>query len=136
MSPERIVQLSVAATGVFAVTALLGVAVPAARPVAVVVALALFVAGAAGMLGALVIAAGRSRTEAIGIGGLFFLSGSAPPEIRRLLIGCFAAQVAVGVGTALARPYSSAAFGVLAPVAGLAACGLWSARSGQFGPRS
>ncbi|HVE93854.1 MAG TPA: hypothetical protein VNB24_02960 [Acidimicrobiales bacterium] len=136
MTSERIVRTTVAATTVFVVTAVLGVAVEPARPVAVAVALVLFVGGAVGMLAAVVVAAGRSRTDSIGIGGLFFLAGVAPATVRRILIGCFAAQSFVGVATAIARPYSTAAFGVLAPVGGLAACGLWAAKHGQFGPRN
>jgi len=135
VTSANIVRVTVAATAIFAITAVLGVAVDAARPVAVVVAVVMFVFGAVGMLAAVVIAAGRSRTDVIGIGGLFFLAGSAPPAVRRILVGCLAAQVAVAVATAIARPYSSAAFGVLAPVGGLAACGIWAARHGRFGPR-
>jgi len=133
---DRVVRAGAAGTLVFVATAVLGVFAQIARPLAAGVALVLFGVGAIGMLAAVVIAAGRSRTDAIGIGGLFFLSGSTPAPVRRVLLGCWAAQVIVGLATALARPYSSAAFGVLAPVAGLAACGLWSARSGQFGPRT
>lgn len=136
MTSERIIRTAVVCTAVFAITAVLGTVVDAARPVAVAVAVILFAAGAVGMLAAVVIAAGRSRTDAIGIGGLFFLTGAAPAAVRRILVGCLAAQVAVGFATSIARPYTSAAFGVLAPVAGLAACGLWAARHGQFGPRT
>jgi hypothetical protein len=132
---DRILRVSVATTIAFAVTAILGLVSSAARPIAAAVALAMFVGGSIGMLAALVVAAGRSRKNEIGIGGLFFLVGAAPGPVRRVLLGCFAAQVVVGLGTAIARPYSSAAFGVLAPVAGLAGSGLWGARYGEFGPR-
>ena len=136
VTSQGIVRASLVTTIVFSTTALFGVVVDAARPVALVVALGLFVAGTGGMLAAVVIAAGRSRRDAIGIGGLFFLSGSAPPSVRRVLQSCLGAQVLVALATAVARPYSSAAFGVLAPVAGLAACGLWAARFGEFAPRA
>ena len=136
MTSDRLARVSVVATALFALTAVLGIVSSPARPLAVVVALALFVGGTIGMIAAVVIGAGRSRSDNVSIGGLFFLAGTAPAAVRRTLLGCFAAQVAVGLGTAAARPYSSAAFGVLAPVAGLAACGLWAARHGEFGPRT
>ena len=124
MNEERVAWY---ATGVFAVTAATGVAVPALRIVAVAVALALFVAGAALMAATLVIGAGRSRTDNVDIGGLFF--SQAPPTLRFAL----AAQAAIGLVTATLR--ASAAFGVLVPVFGLGLCGLWGARHGSFPTR-
>ena len=52
------------------------------------------------------------------------------------MLGSLAAQVAIGVGTAAARPFTSLAFGVLAPLYGLALTGLWGARHGRFENRS
>lgn len=78
----------------------------------------------------------RSRSEAIGIGGLYFLAGdSATPEVRRVLVGCLVVQVVVALAAAFARPYSVLAAGVLVPVFGLGLCGYWASRYGMFPSR-
>lgn len=97
---------------------------------------ALFAAGCALFLRAYLLAVERSRTESIGVGGLYFLTGGvAPPEVRRVLLGAVVAQSVVALGTAVARPYTNLAAGVLVPVFGLGLCGLWGARFGTFPPR-
>jgi hypothetical protein len=50
-------------------------------------------------------------------------------------LGSLAVEVVVAFGTAAARPYTIAASAILAPVYGLALCGLWAARYGTFPPR-
>jgi hypothetical protein len=117
------------ATGVFAVTAIGALGISALRGIAAVVAVALFVAGAVMMAAALVIGAGRSRTEAIDVGGLFF--SQAPRSLKLAL----AAQTVIGLATAAARPNTGAALGVLVPIAGLGLCSLWGARHGRFPAR-
>lgn len=120
-----------------AATAAAAVATAGARPVAAAVALGLNGVGVVVFFWAYAIAVNRSRRDAIGIGGLFFLAGGvAPAPVRRALLGSLATQVAVGVGTAAARPFTSLAFGVLAPLYGLALTGLWAARRGRFEHRS
>ena len=84
---------------------------------------------------AMVVAARRSRAETIGVGGLFFMTGSAPQWARRRLLGLLAAQVVVAVAAASVRPFTPLAFGTLAPMLGLGCCGLWTARHGWFPPR-
>ncbi|MEA2931981.1 MAG: hypothetical protein QOI56_766 [Actinomycetota bacterium] len=104
---------------------------------ALVLDVVLFGAGCVVFAVAFLGAAGRSRTDAIGIGGLFFLAGEvAPAGIRRRLIGAFAVETVVGLATAGARLYTNLAAGVLVPVYGLALCGLWAARYGRFDPRT
>lgn len=134
---DPIVRASVAGTLAFAGTALAAVVTPAATIPAAVVALGLFAAGIGIFFWAYAIAVNRSRSDAIGIGGLFFLAGdgTAPRRIRTALVGSLAAQTAVGLATAAARPFTTLAFGVLVPVFGLALTGLWGARHGRFGPR-
>ncbi len=133
----RIVTSSWVGTAAFTVTSALGVAVDAARAAALVVALALFLAGCVLFLWAYAVAVGRSRTHEIGIGGLYFLAGdTAPPAVRWPLWISFAVQVAVALATASLALYTSLAFGVLAPVYGLGLMGLWAARYGSFGPRA
>lgn len=135
MSGHRIVVASWAGTAALAVTAFPASAWPVLDPVAVAVAVALFASGAGVFLWALARAAERSRSAAIGIGGLFFLQGSAPKPVRLHLLGSLAAQTVIGVTAASLRPFTPAAFGVLAPMFGLALCGLWASRYGSFGPR-
>ena len=124
MNEERVAWR---ATGLFAITAMAGVLFEGLRLTAAVVALALFAAGAVMMAAALVIAAGRSRTDAIDIGGLFF---SQAPKTLRLAM---AAQAVIGLVTATLQ--ASAAFGVLVPIFGLGLCGLWGARHGTYPAR-
>jgi hypothetical protein len=122
-------------TAVFTVTGVAAAVAEPARPVAVAVSLALFVLGTAAMALALLRAAGRSRTDEVTVPGVFFLTESAPPAVRRHLLGALAVQVVVALATAAARPFTSLAFGILVPVYGLGLAGLWGARHGQFGPR-
>lgn len=123
------------ATASFAVTAIAADLFESLRGVATVVAVVLFLGGAGLMFGAVVIAAGRSRTKNIGIGGLFFLVESAPRGVQVQLLGSLASQVVIGFATAAVRPYTSLALGVLAPTAGLGFAGVWGARYGTFPDR-
>lgn len=131
-----IVRASFAGTALLAVASAAGVADPdTLGVVSAVVAVALFAIGCVVFLWAYGIAVNRSRTDAIGIGGLYFLAGSAPAPVRLRLLGSFVAQVTVAVVAASLRPYTNLAFGILAPVYGLALCGLWAARYGSFAAR-
>ena len=132
----RIIRWSWLGTAIFAVTAIGDVVTPVFKVPAFVVAVAMFAGGTGLFLAALVIAARRSRDAEIGMGGLFFLQGAAPPAVQRHLLGSLAAEVAVAFATASARPYTSLAFGILAPLYGLGLAGLWGARHGTFGPRA
>ena len=119
----------------FTITSVAAVVVEGARPVAIAVSVVLFAAGAAAMLVALVRAAGRSRAEDVTVPGVFFLTDSAPRPVRLHLLASLAVQVVVSFVTAGVRPFTSLAFGILAPVYGLGLTGLWGARHGRFGPR-
>lgn len=119
----------------FAVTAIGATVVDDLRWLAALVALTLFGVGCIVFLAAFTVAVGRSRTDAIGIGGLFFLAGSSPRFVRRHLLGSLGVEVVVGLATASIRVFTSLAFGTLVPVFGLAMVGLWGARHGAFGPR-
>lgn len=137
MIGDPIVRASAAGTVVFVLTAVAAVVTRAATVAAAAVALGLFAAGIGIFFWAYAIAVGRSRTDAIGIGGLFFLAGedTAPKPVKRVLLGLLAVQTVVGLATAAARPFTTLAFGVLVPLFGLALAGLWGARHGRFGPR-
>lgn len=133
-----LITASVAGTAIFTVTAVVAAVVGGwTLWPAFVVAVALFLAGCGLFVAAYATAVARSRSAEMGIGGLFFLAGAgtAPPKVKRALLGCFAVQVVVALGTAIARPFSTLAFGVLAPLFGVAAQGLWAARHGRFGAR-
>jgi hypothetical protein len=101
----------------------------------VVVSLVLFVVGTGAFLVGYAKAIGRSRYEAIGMGGLFFLAGSAPRRVQVLLLGSSAVEVVVSLVTATVRIYTPVAFGLLTPMFGLGLAGLWGATYGEFSPR-
>jgi hypothetical protein len=133
---EGIVRAALVGTAIFVVVA---VAAALSRPVfsmvAVVVSLALFAVGCGTFLWAYGVAVQRSRVDSIGMGGLFFLQGSAPRRVQRLLVGAAALQVAVAVATAAAHPFTSQAFVILVPMYGLGLSGLWGAKHGTFAAR-
>lgn len=124
-------------TGVFSAVAVAAAVYPDTFSAATVaVDVVLLIAGVVAFAVAYTGAIRRSRTDAIGIGGLFFLAGGcAPAPVRRSLLGALAVQVVVALATAAARPYTNLAAGVLVPVFGVALCGLWASRHGTFEPR-
>ena len=124
-------------TAVFVVTAVAAAVAPSAfKPLALAVAIALFAGGCGVFLWSLLLVAGRSRTELVELAQVWFLTGTpTPPAVRRSLLASLGVQVAAGLATAAARPYTSLAAGVLVPVWGLGLCGLWAARHGAFPPR-
>lgn len=130
-------RASWAGTAVFAVTAIAAALAPDTfKPVALAVAVALFAGGCAIFLWAFVLVAARSRTDLMQQAQIWFLTGPpTPAAVRKSLLGALAVQVALGLATAGARPYTSLAAGVLVPMWGLGLCGLWSARHGEFPPR-
>lgn len=131
----NIVRASWAGTALFGTTAVAAVIAPDSplQGMAFVVAVVLFVAGCAAFVGAYARAVARSRRELISVSDIFFLVGGvAPATVRRALLGALAVQVAVALGTAIARPYSSLAAGTLVPIYGLGLCGLWASRHGTF----
>jgi hypothetical protein len=131
-----IIAFSWAATGIFAAAATIATLLPdeAARAAAVV-DLVLFAIGVVAFLWAYAIAVSRSRTDAVSIAGLYFLSGSAPKEVRVRLLAPCALQVVIAIVSASIRPYTAVAFGILVPILGLGLAGLWGARYGTFPPR-
>lgn len=133
---EGLVRLDLWATGAFTAAAVAG-ALSSGPPrlLAAGISLVLFAAGIVLFLWGFALAVDRSRTEAIGVGGLFFLAGSAPRPVQVRLLGALVVQVVVSVGASLAQPFTAVAFTTLAPMFGLGACGLWAARHGTFPPR-
>jgi hypothetical protein len=132
---QAIIAWSWRGTVLFSATAVGATVFEALRPVAAAVALSLFAIGCVVFLVAFGTAVERSRVEAIGIGGLYFLVGSAPSTVQRSLLGSVVVEVVVGLVTAGIRMFTSLAFGTLVPMFGLGLAGLWAARYGRFGSR-
>lgn len=132
-----IINASWAGTGAYTAVAVAGTIVPDwfATPTAVVSGV-LFAIGCVVFFWAYGIAVSRSRTDAIGIGGLFFLAGSAPRLPRFRLRLSFAIEIVAAIVSSSIRPFTPMAFGFLVPVYGLGMMGLWGARHGSFGPRA
>jgi hypothetical protein len=133
---EAILKVGVWATAVFVMVSVTAAVWPGALVVALTVDLGLFLVGCVVFGWAFLRGIGRSRDEEISLAGLFFLAGGVAP--RRLvwrLWGVLAIQVVVAVATAAVRPFSSLAFGVLAPMFGLAMLALWGAAHGHFPER-
>lgn len=133
MSPgQGIIRSSWASTAVFAVLSAAAVVASSLQPFALALDVVLFLGGCGVFLWALAVAAGRSREVEMGIGGLFFLAGSAPRPVRRSLLASLATQVVVAFATAGLRIFTPLAGGMLVPVLGLGMAGLWGARHGSF----
>lgn len=135
LSSETTIRVLWVGTAAFVVTAVAAAALPPdpLRPVAVAVAGAAFVAGSAFYLAGYARAVQRSRRDEISMAALTFLAGdTAPASVRRQLLGATALQVVVAVATAAARPFSTLAFGILAPVLGIGVQTFWASRFGTF----
>ena len=140
-----LIRGNLAATIVMVVVSLLGVIdYDRFAYAAAVVDLVLFGLGVVSFCVALWLGAQRSRRSVMGIGGWFFLSGTAPAAARRPLLGALAVQVVVGIAAGIATlgaatsagdQATKLAFGTLVPVLGLAVCGWWGARYGLFPDR-
>lgn len=132
-----IINLSWLGTGVYAALAVAGSIAPDWFATATaVVSVALFFIGCVVFLWAYGIAVSRSRRDLIGIGGLYFLSGTAPKVVRFRLQVSFAVQIVAAIVSSSVRPFTPMAFGFLVPVFGLGLSGLWGARHGTFERRA
>jgi hypothetical protein len=132
-----IVNASWAGTGIFlATTALATIDPDGLSGPGVAVDLGLFAIGCAAFLWAYAVAVSRSRTDAIGIGGLYFLQGSAPRSVKYRLLVPLGIQVVAAIASSSIRPYTAVAFSILVPIFGLGLAGLWGARYGHFEARS
>jgi hypothetical protein len=133
---RSIIRASVGGTALYTVVAVLATVFTDALGLLVaIVSGVLFFGGTLAFLWAYAIAIGRSRTDLIGVGGLFFLAGCAPASVRRVMMASLAVEVVVAVVTGSLRFYTELAFGALVPMWGLGLAGLWGARHGVFPPR-
>lgn len=129
-------RASWAGTGALAVASVLGVlAIDTFAPLVVWLSVGLFTIGCVLFFVAYSIAVARSRTEAIGVGGLYFLAGSAPRPVRRSLMGSLVVQCLVAVAVIVLAPFTSLVMVSMAPMFGVGCAGLWGARHGTFPPR-
>jgi uncharacterized membrane protein YtjA (UPF0391 family) len=71
-----------------------------------------------------------TRGDDIAVGSWVFLTGSAPTDVRRHLLGATAACVVIAFATAWANPFS-----VLVPMFSLGMAALWGARHGTYPAR-
>jgi hypothetical protein len=132
-----VLRADLVGTVAFAVTSVAAAAFlrPGVQAPAAAVSGALFVGGCLAFAWGFLAAVERSRTEAVELSSLFFLKDSAPTPVRRTLLGLLAVQVVTAIATAAARPYTSLAFGVLAPVWGLGLITMWAGLHGTFPPK-
>ena len=132
-----LVKVAYVGTGVLVLTSAAAAIAPDTFGVAhAAFSVILFVIGTGTMLLAYALGVSRSRTELVGIPGLFLLADDvAPPSVCRALRGATAVQVGAVIVAASFRPYTEVAFGVLAPMFGLGLMGLWAGRYGHFPPR-
>lgn len=131
----RLVRASWLGTAVFVVAAVIGVANLDLVVITVVTSLILFAIGTAAFLIAYAKAISRSRYEAIGMGGLYFLVGSASRRTQVRLLSSLVVEVVVAFAAASVRVYTPVAFALLVPMYGLGLAGLWGATYGEFPPR-
>jgi hypothetical protein len=132
---HAIVRTDLAGTAVFVVAAAAGIADPDGLAVGTAaISVAMFVIGCATFLWAFAIAVGRSRTDEVTLGGVYFLSG-APKWARSRLLGALAVQILIALVAGIVRIYTPVAFVALAPMFGLGLAGLWGARHATFPPR-
>jgi hypothetical protein len=131
------VRLTVAGTAALVVTSAgAAIAPDALSAVHEALSLLLFVVGTAALLWAYALGVSRSRTEVVDIPGLFLLAGPvAPPRVRRTFYWALAVEVVAVVAAASIRPFTEAAFGILAPMYGLGLMAVWAGRYGTFPAR-
>ena len=132
MSGRSIVLASWVTLGPFAVTVVPDAAgLHAFDGISSVVALALFLGSLPIWCYAFGLAVVRSaRGDDVTVGNLFFLTGSAPDDVRRPLLAVVALSVVVAAATAWANPFAA-----LEPMLPLALLPLWGARHGTFPAR-
>ena len=132
MVGKRIVIASWATLGVYTLVAVpFSLGLDAFEVPAVVVSLALFFVSLPIWIYAFGLALVRStRGDDIAVSSWVFLSGSAPADVRKHLLGATLASVVSGLATAWAN-----AFGVLVPMLQLGFCALWGARHGTYPAR-
>lgn len=142
---DAIVQVNLALTAVFAVTATFAAAffTTTWQWIGAVTAMVLFTIGVAAFLWSYWNAVQRSRTEELAVTQLYLLMGDAiPAPVRRTMNLTLLTQFLIATATTLARPNgpdgnpgSSLAVGFLVPMLGFGLNGLWAVYHGNFAAR-
>lgn len=134
---DELMTVGAVGTVVFAVAAGAALIAPdiASVPFAVISSL-LFAVGCVAFIWAYARSITRSRSEHVTVVGVYALSGSTPRNIQRRFHLFTAAQIVIAVGSAVMRPFTMQAFGILVPMFGLGLGGLWAARNGTFASRA
>jgi hypothetical protein len=131
-----IIIVSMVGTALFVLSGLLAAVFMGGFMVAyVAISLLQFAFGTVVFVLAFLRAVDRSREQTIGVGGLFFGSGSTPKPVQRRLVGSLIIQVVVSIAVASSHVYTALAFGVVAPMWALGFTGLWAAAYGTFPER-
>ena len=146
MNGQRIVRYNEVGTAIFAVA--MAIAVPlrnhrSGQVLIIAVSMALFAAGVVTALWSFAAALERSRTDDVGVTNLYLLSGTiAPTRVRNTMWGCLGAQIVVAIAGATIGVVgldegrlNALAFGILVPMFGIGADGLWASRHGAYEPR-
>lgn len=143
---DAIVQVNLALTAVFAVTATLAAIVFSTtwQWIGAITAMTLFTIGVFAFLWSYWNAVQRSRTDEIAVTQLYLLMGDAiPSTVKRVMNLTLATQFAIALATTLARPDgpdgnpgSSLAVGFLVPMLGFGLNGLWAVHHGNFAART
>jgi hypothetical protein len=135
-SGDGLLNLAFAGTGAIAGTSLAGALLPDTFGlVHAMLAGVLFLVGTGALLWAYALGVSRSRTVAVTLGGLFFLSGGvAPAEVRRRFRIALAVEIVAVVAAASVTVTRSpwVPFGVLAPMFGLGLMSVWGGRYGVY----
>jgi hypothetical protein len=129
---HRIVVASWVSDALFAVTAVpLALGVTALKPVALGLAVTLFVIGIAVWVWAFAVAIARSaQGDDVVVSSMFLVQGPVAKPVRAQLFWALGVAVVIAAGTGTAD-----AFGILMPMLPLGLIGLWGARHGTFPPR-
>jgi hypothetical protein len=145
-SRDAIVQVNLALTAVFAVTATMAAVVFSTtwQWIGAVTAMVLFAIGVFAFLWSYWNAVQRSRTDEIAVTQLYLLMGDAiPSPVKRVMNLTLVTQFVVALATTFARPDgpdgnpgSSLAVGFLVPMLGFGLNGLWAVYHGNFAART
>lgn len=145
-SRDAIVQVNLALTAVFAVTATMAAVVFSTtwQWIGAITAMVLFAVGVVAFLWSYWSAVQRSRTDEIAVTQLYLLMGDAiPAPVRRAMNSTLLIQFVIATATTFARPNgpdgnpgSSLAVGFLVPMLGFGLNGLWAVSHGTFAARA
>ena len=104
----------------------------AVQIVGLLVVAVLFVGGCVGFTVGFLRAVGRSRTEQVDLAALFYLTGSAPAEVRRAFLGLWFAQMAIATASVFV---THPPFAVMAVIWGIGLITWWASAHATFPPR-